>query len=89
MYADDSTLLLHDEYDVQYALHIVEVFSKSSGWVLNKNKTKALKIDKKNTDSSNGVKWISKQNYINSLEVYCSSTEMFTNIEKTWKEDLY
>ena len=27
MYADDSTLLLHDEYDVQYALHIVEEFS--------------------------------------------------------------
>ena len=87
IYADDSTLLLHDEYDVQYALHIVEEFSKFSGLVLNKNKTEALMIGKETPDSTNGIKWISKESYIKILGVYFNSTERISNIEKKleWK----
>ena len=84
MYADDSTLLLHDEYDVQYALHIVEEFSKFSGLVLNKNKTEALMIGKETPDSTNGIKWISNESYIKILGVYSSSNERISNIEKNW-----
>ena len=84
MYADDSTLLLHDEYDVQYALHIVEEFSKFSGLILNKNKTEALMIGKETPDSTNGIKWIPKESYIKILGVYFNSTERISNIEKNW-----
>ena len=88
MYADNSTLLLHDAYDVQYALHIVEEFSKFSGLVLNKNKTEALMIGKETPDSTNGIKWISNESYIKFWEYILAPMRGWATLKKTGLEKL-
>ena len=56
MYADDTTLLMWDENDVQQVLKIVEDFSIFSGLLLNRNKTEAMSIGKDISGDSGGIR---------------------------------
>ena len=88
MYADDTTLLMRDENDVQQALKIVEDFSIFSGLLLNRNKTEAMSIGKDISGDSGGIRWIPKNDYMKILGVYFNTTERISNIDKNWNAKL-
>ena len=62
MYADDTTLLSHDEDDVHNALQQVEKFALFSGLKLNRLKTEAMMIGKDPPEITSGFlasnRWI-------------------------------
>ena len=70
MYADDTTLLMWDENDVQQALKIVEDFSIFSGLLPNRNKTKAMSIGKDISGDPGGIRWIKKWLHENSRSLF-------------------
>ena len=90
-YADDTTLLLKDENDVNHALQIVELFSKFSGLKLNKKKTMGMWIGRKKHDMNgiNGIQWRSGAGArIKILGVFFSNNEKTSEISENWEEKI-
>ena len=84
LYADDITMFLKDEKDVETALKILEDFTVISGLHLNKNKSEAMWIGERrnSNDSPFELKWV---NQIKILGIHFSSTNTASHIELNWK----
>ncbi|GFR80583.1 retrovirus-related Pol polyprotein from type-1 retrotransposable element R2 [Elysia marginata] len=74
-YADDMTLLLKDEDDLNHALDIIDSFSNISGLRLNKNKSLSMWIGSSKTkdNTHQGISWIKikeQPKYKNSSHIF-------------------
>ena len=91
-YADDATLLMHSENDLNEAVKITEEFYKISGLKLNKSKSVALPIgslkDVINHNTSGNVQWKKKGELIKILGIFFSSTQEASDIEENWKHKI-
>ena len=89
-YADDTSLFLKDERELESALNIIEAFSTVSGLKLNRQKSIALPLGgyiQKESSLSN-VKWLKSNEYIKILGVYFSAEKEASTIELNWKRKI-
>ena len=86
-YADDMSLILKDEHELESALKIIERFGTFSGLKLNRHKSVVLPFGgyvNNNTDFSN-VKWLKNNEHIKILGIYFSAEVEASNLELNWK----
>ena len=88
MYADDTTLLLHDEDDVHNALQEVEKFALFSGLKLNRLKTEAMMIGKDPPDITSGISWLPRGGLMKILGIYFSSDKSPNALENNWNDKI-
>lgn len=86
MYADDTTLILKDENEVNIALQQVEQFAKFSGLKLNRSKTEAMMVGKNQPENLCDIKWIPKNGTLKILGIYFSACRGIGELEKTWQD---
>ena len=89
-YADDTSLILKNEYELKSALEIIEKFGTFSGLRLNRHKSVVLPLGgyvKTETHSSN-VKWLKPNEHIKILGVYFSAENEASKIELNWKSKI-
>ena len=89
-YADDTTLILNDEYELETALDIVDKFGKLCGLKLNRNKSSVLAIGgyKRNYHSQSEVKWIKEDEYIKITGIFFNSNIEASKIDLNWKTQI-
>ena len=85
LYADDVTLLLHDEKDMQLALRIIEQFSEFSGLHINKKKSEAMWLGSTKNNQNSPCNFICKTK-LKILGIYFSNDKSASTIEDNWKE---
>ena len=88
MYADDTTLLLHDEDDVHNALQEVEKFALFSGLKLNRLKTEAMMIGKDPPEITSGISWLPRGGLMKILGIYFSSDRSPNALENNWDDKI-
>ena len=89
-YADDTTLFLKDEEELELALCIIDNFSLLSGLKLNRHKSVVLPIGGytcKNTLVSNVI-WLQPHNVIKVLGIYFSGEKEASNIDLNWSSKI-
>ena len=89
-YADDTSLFLKDEHELESALSIIESFSTVSGLKLNRQKSTALPLGGYicTDPSTTNVKWLKPNEYIKILGVYFSADKEASTIELNWKSKI-
>ena len=91
-YADDATLLVESEEDLNNAIKITEEFYLISGLKLNKSKSVALPIgslkDMVNANTSNNIQWKKKGELIKILGIFFNSIEEASDIEYNWSKKI-
>jgi len=86
LYADDITVFLENENDVNNVMLIIEEFSEVSGLHSNKNKSEAMGIGRSKIANFNcGIKWV---NEIKTLGIYFSNTKCASLNEKNWEQKI-
>ena len=83
-YADDTTFLLRDFIDFREVLSKIKEFSKVSGLCINKKKTNAMFISKKDPRDINSFEGIKFVNKIKLLGIFFSNNESARDIEENW-----
>ena len=86
-YADDTTLFLKSESDLESAFDILDSFSKISGLKLNRNKSMVLPIGGFERDfvSDSAVRWLHEDEFIKITGVYFGSKLEASKIDLNWK----
>ena len=86
-YADDTSLFLKSEYELEAALNIIDSFGNNSGLKLNRSKSLILPICGFETDyySSSDVKWLKENEFIKIIGVYFGSKLEASKIDLNWK----
>ena len=79
--ADDTTLFLKDRIEMNLANDILNSFSRLSGLVLNRQKTKALRLGTQRVETGLPFSIVSE---IKILGIYFRNGEMARNIEENW-----
>ena len=89
-YADDTTLILKDEDELETALEVVDKFGKLCGLKLNRNKSSVLPIGgfKRNFHSRSEVKWVKEDEFIKITGIYFNSSNEASKIELNWKSQV-
>ena len=84
--ADDMTLLLKNEADLNVALGEIDTFSKISGLKLNNKKSVGLWIgpSKNNPKGEEGISWAKVENNIHILGVYFNANLEASKIPHNW-----
>ena len=85
-YADDMTLLLKNEADLNVCLGEIDTFSKISGLKLNKKKSVGLWIgqSKNNPEGEEGISWAKVENNIKILGIYFNANLEASKIPHNW-----
>ena len=89
-YADDLSLFLKDESELEAAFSIIEKFGRISGLKLNKQKSIVLPFGgyvRKNFFSTN-AKWCKSNEYVKILGIYFSGDIEASKIDLNWKTKL-
>ena len=82
LYADNLTLFLKDEHDMQQALKILAEFSTFSGLEINRMKSEAMWLgSKQNTDTFFGFVW---KRRLKILGVYFACDKCASQVEENW-----
>ena len=81
MYADDITLFLNDENDMQHALNVIHKFSVFSGLEVNKTKSHAMWLG--SNKNFLGFNWKEK---LKILAVYFCNYKCASHIDENWSE---
>ena len=86
-YADDTTLFLKSEADLEYALNIIDEFGKVSGLKLNRHKSVIMPIGGfvRDNFSTSDVKWLKEDEFIKITGVYFGSKLEASKIDLNWK----
>ena len=86
-YADDTTLFLKTESDLEFALSIIDDFGKVCGLKLNRNKSVILPIGNFERDyfSTSEVKWLNDDEVIKIAGVFFGAKLEASKIELNWK----
>lgn len=89
-YADDTSLLLKDEHELESSLEIIEEFGTLSGLKLNRHKSVVLPIGGyvRNEIDLNNVRWLKPNDHIKVLGIYFSAEMEASNIDLNWKTKL-
>ena len=84
LYADDVTLMLNDENDIQHVFNILNDFGNISRLTININKSQAMWLgsNRDKTEEYLGLKWVNK---IKILGVYFSNKISASLIEDNWQ----
>ena len=85
-YADDTTLFLKDEEELESALKTIEIFGKFSGLKLNRRKSLVLPFGGfscRNKSVSNVI-WLQSHDVIKVLGIYFSGEKEASNIDLNW-----
>lgn len=85
LYADDITLFLEDEKDLQEALQIFDIFSRASGLSMNVNKCEAMWLGSKKycQDTYHNFAWKRK---LKILGIHFANDKTASQVEENWKE---
>ena len=86
-YADDLSLFVKNETELESALKIIENFTLISGLELNRQKSIVLPIGgyQHNEDTSLDVKWLKPNECIKVLGIYFSGIKEASRIDLNWK----
>jgi hypothetical protein len=84
LYADDITLLLHDENDMITALQIFEEFSLISGLCINRKKSEAMWLGSRKSCQLQ-IADFKLKNTVKILGVYFSNKVCASELEENWK----
>ena len=88
LYADDITLFVTDERDIQEVIRILDDFALFSGLKLNERKTEAIWIgsQKKSKRKLFDLNWkLYPNNNVKSLGVHFSSQKSINDISQNWE----
>ena len=85
LYADDITLFMHDEHDMQIAITLFKEFSTFSGLLINKSKSGAMWLgNRKNSNEAFfGFQWKKK---LKILGVYFANDQSASFIKENWEQ---
>jgi exonuclease III len=81
--ADDTTLFLRNKKDIESAVHVIKLFSKFSGLILNERKTKLLGIGKQGDEETLPFENVDK---VKILGIVFSNKVMAQKVEENWKD---
>ena len=86
-YADDLSLFLKDESELEFAFSVIEDFGKISGLKLNKKKSIILPFGgyKRKENSITNVTWLNANDYIKILGIFFSGETEASKIDLNWK----
>ena len=86
-FADDTTLYLQDEYDLEIALNIFVAFATISGLRINQHETKAMWLGrhKGREDKTHNLQWVRQTKIIG---VYFRSDQSACQIEENWNSKI-
>ena len=86
-YADDTTILVKSESNLECALNIIDKFGKVSGLKLNRNKSVVLPLGgyKRDFASKSNIKWLTEDEYIKITGVYFGAKVEASKIDLNWK----
>ena len=89
-YADDTSLILKDERELESAFKIIESFGTLSGLRLNRQKSVVLPIGGYANDDADTihVTWLKPYEYIKILGIYFSAETEASNIDLNWKSKI-
>ena len=89
-YADDLSLFVKNETELDSALKIIEQFGMISGLKLNRQKSTVLPFGgfQRNHVSSLDVKWLKPDEYIKVLGIYFSGVKEASKINLNWKSKI-
>ena len=89
-YADDTTLFVKSEADLESALNIIDSFGNVSGLKLNRKKSIVLPIGGfvRDFHSNSDVKWLKDEEFIKIVGVYFGAKLEASKIELNWKSKI-
>ena len=86
-YADDTTIIVKSEADLECALNIIDNFGNICGLKLNRNKSVVLPLGgfKRDFISKSNIKWLTEDEYIKITGVFFGAKVEASKIELNWK----
>ena len=89
-YADDTTLFIKSESDLESALNIIDSFGNVSGLKLNRKKSVILPIGGFERDyfSTSNVRWLKNDEYIKIAGIYFGAKQEASKIDLNWKSKI-